>query len=899
MAKRPGLGRREFIKQAAVVLGAAAQPAAAVAHTAHAGDTHAVTKGTQSRIEYPRIYRGPALKMVAFPLGGVAAGSIALGGRGQLRDWEIFNRPNKGYRPGYSFPSIWARIGNDEPVARVLEARIEPPYEGQDGLGSANVPGLTRLDSAIFTGEYPLAHIDFSDNSLPVQVKLDAFSPFIPHEPDDSGLPVTILRYSVKNPNRRSASVSIAFSLENPIKTDADKQCVNAFYSAQEVDALLMSNPTLPNDNPMKGTIALAAVPGANGKVTSWAGWPAGRWWDSPLLFWDQFSHDGSLGKQPTPHNTVGAVCLQMQIAPGATEDFLFLLGWHFPNRLPEWMGWDSPPDLGKTNVGNFYATRFENALEVVQYTVAHLDSLESRTRAFAAALRDSTLPSAVKDAASANLSTLVTTTCFRTADGEFHGFEGSDDTHGCCFGNCAHVWNYETTTPFLFPSFARSLRRTSFGYSMDDEGGIHFRQMLPDGHKRWGYAAADGQMGQIVHAWLDWKLSGDTAWVHENWPRIKKAIEFAWIPGGWDANKDGVLEGVQHNTYDVEFYGPNPMCSIYYLAALRACVDMAHATGDTSSASEYQKLFESGRSWIDSNLFNGEFYIQQIRGFRKDQIAPSLIGGMGATDTEHPEYQVGAGCFVDQLIGQYLADVGGLDSLVSPANIRSALESIFRYNYKPDFSHHDNVARTYVLNHEAGVVVCDYAHAKRPRIPFPYFAESWTGIEYPVATLMMCRGMVAEGMRIVESSRSRFDGEKRNPWDEAECGHHYARAMSAWSMLVAMSGFRYNGIESSIEAFPKLPHHDFSSIWATGTGWGTFRLRNRPGATQFEVHVQEGSLRMRSCAFTASGVHSFAISNGNPIAHQMTVTGKQTSITLKREINLLRDQQFSVEVRS
>ena len=207
-----------------------------------------------------------------------------------------------------------------------------------------------------------------------------------------------------------------------------------------------------------------------------------GRWWNSPLQFWDQFSKSGDLGAQPEAHNTVGALCLKRTILPGSRRSFQFLLGWRFPNRTPDWCGWAAPPGEGNTVIGNFYATRFKSAWDAVDYTAAHLEDLEARTRMFADALRESTLPAAVKEAASANLSTLATTTCFRTADGEFHGFEGSNDEQGCCFGNCTHVWNYETATAFLFPSFARSLRRSAFGYSMDDAGAIHFRQMLPDG---------------------------------------------------------------------------------------------------------------------------------------------------------------------------------------------------------------------------------------------------------------------------------------------------------------------------------------------------------------------------------------------------------------------------------
>lgn len=313
------LDRRDFIKKAAGVVGTATQAASALQHApVHAETSHRETVSVHDTVDYPRIFRGRALRMIAFPLGGVAAGSIALGGRGQLRDWEIFNRPNKGFRPSYSFPSIWVQSGNDKPAARVLESRISPPYEGQDGLGSDNVPGLSRLESATFTGEYPLAHIDFEDRSLPVKVALDAFSPFIPHEPDDSGLPVAVLRYTVTNPGHMQAKVGIAFSLDNPIRNgDSDQKRVNTYRSEAGLQGLLMQNTSLPQNDPMAGTIALAAVPGQRGRLSYWTGWPAGRWWNSPLLFWDQFTKSGELGTQPEPHNSVGALCLQQTIAPG------------------------------------------------------------------------------------------------------------------------------------------------------------------------------------------------------------------------------------------------------------------------------------------------------------------------------------------------------------------------------------------------------------------------------------------------------------------------------------------------------------------------------------------------------------------------------------------------------
>jgi uncharacterized protein (DUF608 family) len=904
------LDRRDFLKQAAGMMGAAAHANPWTGMSAPSD-----TRGDEPRrqpleeVGYPRRFSGRQLRMISFPLGGVAAGSIGLGGRGQLVNWEIFNRPNQGFRPPYAFPAIWAQAGDGTPVARVLESRVLPPYEGQDGLGSNNVPGLSRLEAATFTGEYPLAHIDFEDHSLPVNVELDAFSPFIPHEPDDSGLPVAILRYRVTNPGSATAQVAIAFSIENPVNTKQDgggaaRQKAgegrrNDYRTENGIVGLRMSNPSLPTEDPMAGELVLAARVKDGAKVSHWTGWPAGRWWNAPLHFWDQFSRAGELGPQPEPHNSVGVLCLSTRIAPGQTASLEFLLGWWFPNRTPDWIGWSAPPGEGKTVIGNFYAARFRNAWDAVQYAADHLGDLEARTRLFATALRESTLPAAVKEAASANLSTLATTTCFRTADGEFHAFEGSDDTQGCCFGNCTHVWNYETATTFLFPSFARSLRRSAFGYSMDDAGAIHFRQLLPDGRARSGYAAADGQMGQIIHAWLDWKISGDDALLRSTWPRAKKALEFAWVPGGWDANRDGVLEGVQHNTYDVEFYGPNPMCGIYYLGALRAAEEMARAAGDPASAQIYRNLFELGSRWIDANLFTGEFYVQKIRGFRNDQIAANLRSDMGSENTEAPEYQVGDGCLADQLIGQYLAEIGGMSPLVSPENIRTTLRSIHKYNYRPTLVDHDNVERTYALNDEKAIIVCDYGRAARPSIPFPYYAEAWTGQEYLVAALMMNWGMVQEGVECVENIRSRYDGEKRNPWDEPECGHHYARALSSWSTVVALSGFLYDGVEAAVVAAPKIPADHFRCFWATGTGWGTYSLSQQRGDTVFAIEILAGTLACRSCEIAAPGTTAAVQYAGRPVVNRVERHQERATVLLGETLRLAAKDQLRIEVRA
>lgn len=868
------------------------------AQPAKQGDQRERPRAASETATYPVVYTGDKLKMLAFPLGGVGAGSLCLGGRGQLRDWEIFNRPNFGYSPAYAMPTVWVQSGAEKPQAHVLEARILPPYEGASGLGSNNSPGLSRLQGAKFRGEYPLAHIDFEDTRLPVQISLDAFSPFIPHEPDDSGLPVAILRYRVVNHGHTTAKVGIAFSIDNPVAEDARRffdprkdARQNELADGSGIQGVRMTNTELAADHPMKGSFALAAIAAPGVEVSRWRGWPQGPWWNSPLLFWDVFSKKGELGDEPEKRNAVGSVCQHTSIAGGASAELTFLLAWHFPNRTPEWCGWEAPEGKGKTIIGNYYSKRFKNAWDAAEYTAAHLTDLEARTRLFAKAFRESTLPATVKEAASANLSTLASTTCFRTADGEFHGFEGTNDNLGCCFGNCTHVWNYETATNFLFPSLALSLRRASFGYSQDEQGGIRNRQLLPDGVSRFGYAAADGHMGQILHAYLDWKLSGDRAWLQEMWPKLKRAIEFAWEPGGWDANRDGVLEGVQHNTYDVEFYGPNPMCGIYYLGALRACEEMARVMGDTSSADQYRGLFEKGSAWISANLFNGEFFVQDIRGYQSSQIAANLRSDMGSQNTEHPQYQVGKGCLIDQLIGQYLAEVAGLGTLVEPAKVKAALGSIYRYNYKRTLVNHDNVERTFALNDEAAMVICDYGKAERPEIPFPYFAEVMTGFEHSTAALMVYSGMVEEGVECIHNIRSRYDGEKRNPWDEAECGHHYARAMASWSSVVAISGFDFGGASGAVVAVPRVAHQNFHSFWSTATGWGTFTY----AGGRFHLEVLAGTLECASCEITLAGKAANVKAGGASVSSKVERGARGSVVRLEQKAQLTKGQSLEI----
>jgi uncharacterized protein (DUF608 family) len=255
-------------------------------------------------------------------------------------------------------------------------------------------------------------------------------------------------------------------------------------------------------------------------------------------------------------------------------------------------------------------------------------------------------------------------------------------------------------------------------------------------------------------------------------------------VPGGWDADRDGVLEGAQHNTYDVEFFGPNPLGTVWYLAALAACAAMARLVGEADFATTCDALRARGKDWVDRNLYTGRYYIQQVRPPR-GPMAPFTTMANAAPEPD-PRFQVGRGCLIDQLAGQYKANRAGLGDLLDRFHLRTTVGSIFAHNHRRGFRDHYNNMRTFAAADEAGTLICSYPEGGRPAVPFPYWGECMTGFEYQLAVLPLDYGHPEEATAVVRAVRDRHDGARRNPFNEPECGSYYARSMASWALLDA-----------------------------------------------------------------------------------------------------------------
>ena len=803
----------------------------------------------------------------AMPLGGIGAGCICLNGHGGLQDFSIRNRPETSALPdGHTHVSDAAfallRIGGKKPVTRLLEGPLPTGKIYDQGLQTQGYrhsghEGLPRFRHSRFSSGYPFGRVELSDAAVPLEVDITGWSPFIPLDETASSLPCAILEYTLKNVSRARVDAEFSFHLSHPA-CRANGESEGTRNEIIPGRGIYFFN-TEPAGAESFGSASLTVI-GHRPRIK--AMWMRGGWFDAISALWrevetGQFVANDGKTDAGMPGRNGGSVLVKASLAPGAQITVPVVIAWHFPNsnqshgpKEPECVGGDC---CSRPKWRTFYSSLWKNAAEVAAHVHEHYGKLRSRTVAFQNALLSSSLPPAALDAVSANLAILKSPTILRQENGNVWGWEGCFTTGGCCSGSCTHVWNYAQALPHLFPGLERTLREQELERSMDEAGHINFRSALPDGPTDHGYhAAADGQLGGIMKLYRDWQISGDVAWLGKLYPLARQSLEFCIRK--WDPDRKGVLSEPHHNTYDIEFWGPDGMCSTIYIGALSAMGAMAEALGKQGDGKPWQELAERGARLIEKELFNGEYFEQKVkyRGLRDtsfvDLIAGRKKGGESGAmlrllKKEGPKYQYGKGCLSDGVIGAWMARIYGIETPLNREMVRKNLRSIHHYNFRSSLADHANCQRPgYALGDEAGLLLCSWPHGGKPTLPFVYSDEVWTGIEYQVASHLIAEGLVREGLEIVKAVRSRYDGSVRNPWNEYECGSYYARAMASFALLGSLSGFRYSAVDKTLWFGPKLKQRPFNVFFSTVTGYGTISLDK----TSLRVSLLEGQLAIK-----------------------------------------------------
>ena len=770
-------------------------------------------------------YSGDYLERISFPIGGIGSGMICLDGTGSVSHLSVKHNPIM-----YNEPVCFAAISvkGYENGAKVLEARVpEWKYYARPltGTGSpGKLYGLPRFESGTFKARFPFGIINLEDKDIPLSVELTGWSPFIPGDEDNSSLPAGAFEYRFRNNSDKTAEAVFSWNSRN-IMVDWGGP-----IRATKGGFIMSENSS---EEGVIGNTGFAVFTDDPAAVVDHC-WFRGEWFDPYMMLWKNIE-TRSLPANPQREEPVmgASIYVPFTLKPGAEKTIRLNFCWFVPKsnlsignipgtdkKLPPYEVW--------------YTSKFKTISEVIKYWSSNYEMLKSNSQLFSNSIYSTTLPPEVIEAVTANLTILKSPTLLRQADGRLWAWEGCDDIDGSCHGSCTHVWNYAQAIPHLFPNLERTLRETEFNVSQNEEGHQNFRVNLPISQPPHDfYAAADGQLGGVMKMYREWRISGDTEWMKSLYPKVKASLDYCIKT--WDPDRKGYLEEPHHNTYDIEFWGANGMCTSFYLGALTAFIEMSKAV--KAPYRDYETLLKKGTAFTESELFNGEYFIQQVKweGLHSPgpvEAAKSSLRtyyseeALELLEEEGPKYQYGQGCLSDGILGMWMAKVCGLNEVLDDSKVKNHLTSVYRYNLKQDLTDHVNQQRsTYATAREGGLLLCTWPNGGKQTLPFIYCNEVWTGIEYQVASHLMFKGEVEKGLEIVRTTRNRYDGRVRNPFNEIEYGNWYARALSSYALLEGLTGVRYDAVDKILYIDSKIG--DFVSFISTATGFGNVELKN------------------------------------------------------------------------
>lgn len=726
------------------------------------------------------------------------------------------------------------------------------PHSALGGVGTSY--GLPRFARAEFSSRFPFGHVELRDPAVPLSVTVTGWSPFVPGDADASSLPMAGLEYTFANLGDAPVDAVFSYNTRNFMAVKGAPDQDNAVRATPGGFILWGGGPQRWDDGHFAATVDEPGV-----EVN--AAWFRGGWFDPLTIAWSDVAQGRHFQRPPVNEGgpAPGAsLFVPFRVEPKSSRVVRLQLCWYVPQSDQNFAGHGLKieTDPNGPNYQPWYAGRFSAIGDVISYWRKNYTTLRADTEAFTNCLYDSTLPPELLEAVTANLSILKSPTVLRQTDGRLWAWEGCNDESGSCPGSCTHVWNYAQAVAHLFPTLERTLRETEFGPSQDERGHQNFRSALPIrpvAHEF--HAAADGQLGGIMKVYREWRISGDAAWLRMLWPHVRRSLDYCIET--WDPAHQGWLEEPHHNTYDIEFWGPDGMCTSIYLGALHAAVLMGRTLREDVAL--YEDLGRDGVRRTEAELFNGEYFFQKIEwknlraknpqqmlGFHND-YSPEALALLAR---EGPKYQYGTGCLSDGVLGAWLALMCGVEPVLSAEKVRSHLRAVYTHNARKDLTGHANPQRpTYAADSEGGLLLCTWPRGGALSLPFIYSNEVWTGIEYQVASHLISVGLVDEGRAVVRTCRSRYTGEVRNPYNEYECGHWYGRALASYGLLQAWSGARYDAVDKVLYLSPPR-RGDFRSFLSTATGYGTVGVRNG----QPFLEPRRGSIEVRKIVYEPLG---------------------------------------------
>lgn len=822
------------------------------------------------------------LQYIGMPVGGIGAGMVYLGGDGRLWLWDVFNKNQL----GVIYKEVqWGERVQLQPALRPADgANYVEPVRDIHPLQQGFAVRVSYQDRTVimplhdcreisFEATYPMATIRYSDDALPVTITLKAYSPFIPLNEDDSGLPATICSFQVQNNSKAPVTVALTGWLENKssIYTARDEQYLRINKPEQKKGWAAITgstrNKNWADDNfyyePDYGNFCIASL-NDNSRMNAASKLPV----DDDFFSNEQTKETTARFDQPL----IASLTDTIQLQPGAAKPLHYVISWYFPNLSFHTL---------KEDKGRYYAKRFKSSTEVAAYIQEHFHRLSTDTEKWCNTwYHQSTLPYWFLERTFLNISTLATTTAHRFKSGRFYAWEGI----GSCAGTCTHVWQYAQAMAHIFPALERDIReRVDLGVGFHEDGHIGFRAEYDQ------QPAMDGQAGRILGIYREHRNSIDNAFLQRVWPRTKKAITYILRQ---DRNNDGMVDTQIENTLDAKWPGEIAWLVGLCLAAVKAGQQMADEMNDTGFAEICNTFVAKGKANMEKELFNGEYFIH-----RPDPAIGKTV--LGAYNT----------CHIDQVYGQSWAFQAGLGRVINKEKTLSALRALWKYNFTMDVGPYLQThkgARPYALPGEGGMIMNTNPHndpnpyGVKDAWQMGYFHECMSGFEHQVASHMMAEEMVPEALALTRVIHDRYHAAKRNPFNEVECSDHYARAMASYGTFITACGFEYHGPAGYIRFAPKWNRADCKAAFTTAAGWGSFTHKEkRDGQLTLSLELQYGDLQLQTISVDNSrkvrSVKATLATQSIPVT--FTQQDKTVRITCTQPIRMTTNQLLELTI--
>lgn len=834
-------------------------------------------------------------------LGGLGTGSVEIRPNGCLEDWEIFNlgkwactdpkRCHKENLPGYEkniLPFyIRTRQAGEVVVRRLCHSR--------DTLGfrSQMYSFLKNIETIYWTPDFPICHVAYEDPELPVKVEAEFASPFIPHDTRTSGMPGFYVTFQITNDSEQETEVSLLGTLKNPVNRGLEnRQLKNSVIQAEGRTTLLMGSRS-EEKREQNGSIALSVAGGEHSYITGdysdffeayVLGGPYGISEESCLF---GFRRNGSLPdlgweekderllsltpeavealeeteadellesakrlasgfrpwkrlrevrpdllEQPEGRKKMlqillkkylefeqnpnhgfgdGALCSKILLKPGETGEIRFLVTWHFPNH------WSSAGNY----VGHRYCRWQKDAAESAGFLMEKSDEILNKVRCFSETLQSGTIPREFAGNWVAQANTLIKCSWW-AEDGDFGIWEGLGS---CGFHTMDITYHSSFMLLALFPELQLGQMRMGLKFQREDGRVHHF--FTPDfGHVDDGFDRVDMNPQFVLMVCRDYLWTGDRAYLEEMWQPVVRAMDST---ERLDSDGDGLPDtDTGANTYDAwKLRGTPAYIAGLWLAALSAAAELAREMGDAEKREHWVEIFEKGKKSFQA-LWNGEYFSLWKDGEERDEC---LMSG--------------------QLDAAWYCRLIGIPGYVEEEQIRSVLAKVWENNY----------------SREGGLINASYPQGKMPTL-YTYgnvqVEANWSGVEYAIASMFLEMGCKEQARELAGNVENRYYRAGRI-FNHEECGEHYCRPLSAWTLMLSLSGLKIDCPHREISVCPV--ESSMAIPWFTPQGYGVMEY----GVKGLRMRCLEGNLTLRAVKLPWSPEAERVLVSGESIGFNKT----------------------------